>query len=135
MSDDLRDPDDDERFCQQCGRPIHWTETLCEGCKYPDQEGEATPLDALPGNAVVRVGPIGIGAIHPDARELLDRIMAAWHPHEEAVIRENGPHYPGPTPYGAFYWLVRWSGLIDPTAALARLDSVARNGREEGVTS
>lgn len=95
---------------------------------------EATPLDALPGNSVVRVGPIGIGAIAPDARDLLDRIMAAWEPDLASMVANNPPDWE-PSTYGAFYWLVRWSGLIDPTAAMDRLDALVGEAREEGVPS
>jgi 5-methylcytosine-specific restriction endonuclease McrA len=35
--------DEDEHRCQQCGRPIHLTKTLCADCEYPvvDEEGRA----------------------------------------------------------------------------------------------
>lgn len=78
-------------------------------------------LERLPGNRVLRAGPVAIGAIHPDARELLDRIMAEWEPHVESV-RRNNPPGTEITPYMAFYWLVRWSGLIDPTVQMALLE-------------
>lgn len=95
---------------------------------------ESPPLDALPGNRVVRVGPVGIGAIAPDARDLLDRIMAAWEPDLASMVANNPPDF-APSPYLAFYWLCRWSGLIDPTAAMDRLDTLVGEAWEEGVPS
>lgn len=80
-----------------------------------------TDIDRLPGNTIRRVGTIGIGAIHPDARELLDRIVAAWEEDGPLIEANNFPPGAAASPYQCFYWLCRWSGLIDPTAQLALL--------------
>lgn len=78
-------------------------------------------LQRLPGNRVLTVGNVGIGAIHPDARDLLDIFMAEWEPHWESVRRHSPDQQE--TAYSAFYWLCRWSGLIDPTAVRARIEA------------
>jgi hypothetical protein len=78
-------------------------------------------MERLPGNTFRRVGSIGIGAIHPDARELLDRIMVAWEDDGPRIEANNVPPGRAASPYQCFYWLTRWSGLIDPTAQLACL--------------
>jgi hypothetical protein len=60
---------------------------------------------------------ISIGCISPEARDLLDRIMEEWEKHYselkkvyEQVGRNEEPGY-----YAFAYWLVRWSGLIQPS--------------------
>lgn len=55
---------------------------------------------------------IMLGCISPEARELLDTIMASWEPHYEE-LKKNNENYE-PSFYGFAYWLVRWSGLIQP---------------------
>lgn len=54
---------------------------------------------------------ITLGCISPEARELLDTIMEAWEAHYKTVKTDTYE----PTFYGFAYWLVRWSGLIQPT--------------------
>ena len=60
-----------------------------------------------------------IAHISGEARDLLDRIMEAWEQHKNGL-----PTYaslgdlewnPQESIYGFAYWLVRWSGLIQPT--------------------
>jgi hypothetical protein len=58
---------------------------------------------------------ITLGCISPEARDLLDTIMEQWEQHIEEV-KKHSPDYE-PTPYGMAYWLVRWSGLVQPAKA------------------
>lgn len=83
--------------------------------------------DDLPGQRVLRVGPVALAAITPEGRDLLDVIMEEWEPYEESWQRHAPPDTPM-TPYGAFYWLVRHSGLIDPAAIMAAHDGLAARG-------
>lgn len=80
-------------------------------------------IDTLPGNSFRRIGNVGIGAIHPDARELLDRIVAAWEEDRPHIEANNDPPGRAASHYQCFYWLTRWSGLIDPTAQLDLLEA------------
>ena len=56
---------------------------------------------------------ITLGCISPEARNLLDTIMAEWEKHLIKLKKSNGENYE-PSHYGFAYWLVRWSGLIQP---------------------
>lgn len=62
------------------------------------------------GSNFVNIGPVTLGCISPEARDLLDTIMGAWEEHLKEA-RRHTPDYE-PTPYGLVYWLVRWSGLV-----------------------
>lgn len=57
---------------------------------------------------------ITIGCISPESRDLLETIMEHWEAHYKQLKGNNGEDYE-PTYYGFAYWLVRWSGLIQPT--------------------
>ena len=71
------------------------------------------------GSENIEVGKIGpfnvtIGCISPDARDLLDTIMEHWEKHYsdlKEMFPDKAPDY-----YGFAYWLVRWSGLIQPAS-------------------
>lgn len=54
-----------------------------------------------------------LGCISPEARDLLDTIMEHWEKYyaDYKQLKNNTE----PTFYGFAYWLVRWSGLIQPT--------------------
>ncbi len=54
-----------------------------------------------------------IGSITPEARQFLETIMDAWDKHYEGLKEANGKDYE-PSYYGFAYWLVRWSGLVQP---------------------
>jgi hypothetical protein len=64
-----------------------------------------------------RVSELGNGValccITPEARDLLDTIMKEWEIHLKQLRTTNGKKY-RPTHYGFAYWLVRYSGLIQP---------------------
>ncbi len=64
------------------------------------------------GNSEKTVGNVTITCITPEARDLLDKIMAEWSEHEKK-LRESFPNRE-PSIYGFAYWLVRHSGLIRP---------------------
>ncbi len=66
----------------------------------------------MQGSRIVTVGPVAIGCISTEARDLLDTIMDQWEQHIDQ-IHKHTPDYE-PTPYGMAYWLTRWSGLIQP---------------------
>lgn len=57
---------------------------------------------------------ITLGCISPEARELLDTIMEEWEKHYAGMKEMHGDDMPETTFYGFAYWLVRWSGLIQP---------------------
>lgn len=61
---------------------------------------------------------ITLACISPDARDLLDRIMKAWEEHKntlpETMTIGNETWNPRESVYGFAYWLVRWSGLVQP---------------------
>lgn len=66
------------------------------------------------GSIFKQISPqIASGCISPEASELLDEIMDAWNEHLVKLREIMGPEYE-PTYYGFAYWLVRWSGLIQP---------------------
>ena len=57
------------------------------------------------GSVFTSVGQgITTGCIAPEAKDLLDKIMAEWEKTEQET-----------SIYGFAYWLVRWSGLVQPT--------------------
>ena len=67
-----------------------------------------------------------IGAITPEASELIDEILVAWDAHAPNV-RPNNDLIGVTTPdretlYGFVYWLCRWSGLVRPVRTI--LDDV-----------
>lgn len=73
----------------------------------------------MEGSKNIEVGQIGrsnvtLGCISPDARELLDTIMVEWEKHNKERLKL----FPGKRAsiYGFAYWLVRWSGLIQPAS-------------------
>lgn len=68
------------------------------------------PLANEHGSRFVSVGPVTIGCISPEARDLLDVIMDAW----DESKKGHPPDYES-TIYGFAYWLIRWSGLVQGT--------------------
>jgi hypothetical protein len=65
----------------------------------------------MEGSVYKRMGPITIACISPEARDLLETIMAEFEKHK----KEFHNLFPGKriTIYGFAYWLVRHSGLIE----------------------
>ena len=61
---------------------------------------------------VDRVGPIQIGCMDLDARNLMDRALKEYDEHVEG-IKKYKPDHEGSV-YSFAYWLFRWSGLVGP---------------------
>jgi len=69
--------------------------------------------DEYKGSNFVHVGRgITLGCITPEARELLDTIVEAHKKHYDSMIEKVLECETPDDAYGAFYWLVRWSGLV-----------------------
>lgn len=94
-----------------------------------DVKPENVPVEpgAVPYSGSRFVSPtpgVTIGAIAPEARELMDDILTAWETWLPK-LRETiaGTDHPQPLTsdevYGFVYWLCRWSGLIRPASAPA----------------
>lgn len=62
----------------------------------------------MKGSEFVQVGNITIGCTSPEARNLLDLIMREWE--------ATGIHPQAFSAHGFTYWLVRWSGLVEPSS-------------------
>jgi len=61
---------------------------------------------------------IVLTCITSEARDLLEKIMAAWAEHEAGMrdnARQRGVELGEISHYGFAYWLVRYSGLIEPS--------------------
>ena len=64
------------------------------------------------GSNIKEIGEVSIGCISSEARALLDTIMEHWKKHYATFDKVPEKYKPGI--YGFAYWLVRWSGLIQP---------------------
>lgn len=63
---------------------------------------------------------ISVGCISPEARDLLDRVTEAWNKHkmtlpDKATLGDETWN-PRESIHGFAYWLIRWSGLVEPSA-------------------
>ena len=67
----------------------------------------------MEGSLYKRIGPVTLACMSPEARDLLDNIMAEFEKHKKDFHKS----FPGKTItiYGFAYWLVRYSGLIEPS--------------------
>ena len=82
-----------------------------------DEQGELNEETKFEGSVITEPVPgIALGCISPEARDLLDTIMEKWEDHYKTVKTDTYE----PTHYGFAYWLVRWSGLIQPAAITDR---------------
>lgn len=73
------------------------------------------PEKKFEGSRFVEVNPnVMLGCISQDARQLLDVVMAEWEIHYGNLKQIHGENYE-PGNYGFAYWLIRWSGLIEPS--------------------
>jgi hypothetical protein len=63
---------------------------------------------------------VTLGCISPEARDLLDTIMEQWEKHYEGIklniTMATSGEQTEPSIYMFAYWLVRWSGLIQPVS-------------------
>jgi hypothetical protein len=80
------------------------------------REIEARAGSALPGHSEHRVGPITLGCITIEARDLIDEAYAAWVMHREDMRIKQPRHHISDEAYAVLYWLIRWSGLVNPAA-------------------
>lgn len=67
------------------------------------------------GSRIVHAGPISIGCMAPEARELMDLALKEWRKHCEGRTRQ-----PDDPVYSFAYWLFRWSGLVQPSERVKR---------------
>ena len=66
------------------------------------------------GTRTLRAGPIAINAMSPEGRDLLEQAMDAWKSHKKELPKKFcGKRY-APGIYGFAYWLIRYSGLVQP---------------------
>jgi hypothetical protein len=78
----------------------------------PDSVDRSGVSDCYAGSRFLQHGPVMLGCITPDARDLLDDIMAAYRDHYDPKNHTSDPD----AVYQFAYWLVRWSGLIQRAA-------------------
>lgn len=61
---------------------------------------------------------VTLASISPEARDLLDEVMAAWEEHRvklpETLTCGDETWNPRESVYSFAYWLIRWSGLVQP---------------------
>lgn len=60
-------------------------------------------------------GCITINCMNPEYRQCLDKIMSEWDKHRRKLPRKIGRKRYVPGIYGFAYWLIRWSGLVQPS--------------------
>lgn len=83
--------------------------------EFIQQWKEGKGVETFEGSVFQQPAPgITLGCISPEARELLDTIMEAWGEHYVGMKEMHKDAMPETTFYGFAYWLVRWSGLIQP---------------------
>jgi hypothetical protein len=67
------------------------------------------------GSGILEVNEnIALTCINAEASDLLEKIMEEWEKHFNSLKEMYGDKYE-PSFYGFAYWLVRYSGLIQPT--------------------
>jgi hypothetical protein len=70
------------------------------------------------GSIEKRIGNVTLCCISAEAVDLLDRIITAWECHKtqlpETLTCGDETWNPRESVYGFAYWLVRYSGLIEP---------------------
>jgi len=65
-------------------------------------------MDDFQGSNFKQIGPITLGSMTPEARDLLDRLVTKFEKeHGKSVLDVSG--------YFTLYWACRWSGLIQPS--------------------
>jgi hypothetical protein len=70
----------------------------------------------LEGTISRRAGPVSINCMAPDYRDCLDRVMEEWELHKKDLRKVYGKSI-RPSHYAFAYWLIRWSGLVQPAAS------------------
>lgn len=79
----------------------------------------------MEGTRMVKVGPISVNAITPEARDLLDKLCEAY----EKLYGKESIHNTGSV-YSILYWAVRYSGLIEPKINEDNLDEYCKANQE-----
>jgi hypothetical protein len=57
---------------------------------------------------------VTLACISQEANDLLERVMAAWEIHLANLKAVHGESYE-PSHYRFAYWLIRYSGLVEPS--------------------
>ena len=72
------------------------------------------------GSRNLECGPVTLGCISPEARDLLERVMDEWRKHVENQEQFLPEHLwqDADDAYGFAYWLIRWSGLVRPSVCI-----------------
>lgn len=92
------------------------------------------------GSSFINVGGgITLGCISAEARECLDEVMAQWEVHRQrlAAMDRDDQSFDCrmsllmPGHYAFAYWLIRWSGLVVPSAELSTLRTSLQKVTEE----
>lgn len=68
----------------------------------------------MKGSKFTHVGPITVGCISPEARDLLDRVMEEYAVFYDEMDLNRRPRATPDDVYSFAYWLIRWSGLVQP---------------------
>jgi hypothetical protein len=63
---------------------------------------------------------VTLTCISPEARDLLDLVMAEWYKYLTVFKQTNGQDCE-PSQYGFTYWLIRYSGLVEPSETAKNL--------------
>jgi hypothetical protein len=61
------------------------------------------------GTEMTQVGPITLCHMKGNYRECLDKAMAMWEEHKKNLPKDSQE-----STYAFAYWLIRWSGLVQP---------------------
>lgn len=69
-------------------------------------------------------GPVVLGCISPEASDLLDRVMESYREHYNPKFHTSSPD----DVHQFAYWLIRWSGLVQPMAASQSEESIKDKG-------
>jgi len=74
----------------------------------------------MEGSEIKKIGGtnIALTSMSVEARDLLDLIMEKWREHEKGMresAKQRGVKLGPISNYGFAYWLVRYSGLIEPS--------------------
>lgn len=60
-----------------------------------------------------QIGNVTLGCMSLEGRDLLDQIVESYEQHYDQAFNPEALKHPDDV-YQAFYWLVRYSGLIQP---------------------
>lgn len=73
--------------------------------------GDGTTAKRIPGTKIVCC------CIAPTHSDCLERAMEEWKKHKAELPKRLGGKRYVPGIYAFAYWLIRWSGIVQPTAA------------------